>query len=118
MLGSARSRVPVEVSFLSNKPLSFTAKVPFLDGDGNRFTIAVTGTTDNSILTSQVCVCVCVCVCVISVTGISDNSILTTQEYFDNSLKEWYEFSGKRGRPIMLLEKNKPKGVCVCECVR
>eukprot|EP00736_Rhodelphis_marinus_P012698 Rmarinus@m.1878 len=51
VIGVAKQRLPVEVSFVARKPLSFTAKIDFLDADGNRFSITVTGTSDNSILT-------------------------------------------------------------------
>ena len=43
--------VCVQVSFMSPKPMAFTAKIDFLDADGNKFTLPVTGITDNSLLT-------------------------------------------------------------------
>ena len=39
------------VSFVSSKPISFTANIDFMDEDGKRFSMAVTGTTDNCLLT-------------------------------------------------------------------
>jgi len=50
MIGIAKEAVPVDISFVSNKPLSFTATVEFLDDDGKRFGIPVSGTTDNCLL--------------------------------------------------------------------
>ena len=53
IIGIGRETVPVQVSFVAPRPMSFSARIEFLDMDGNRFTIPVTGTTDNSILTVQ-----------------------------------------------------------------
>lgn len=50
-LGVTKSKVPVEAVFCSKKPLSFTAKIDFMDEDGNRFSIPISGTTDNSLFT-------------------------------------------------------------------
>lgn len=50
-LGSAKSRIPVEVSFISDKPISFTAILDFLDEEGNKFSIPIAGTADNSLFT-------------------------------------------------------------------
>lgn len=52
-LGIGRDEISVEVSFSSKKPMSFTANLDFLDTDGNKFTVAVTGVTDSSLLTLQ-----------------------------------------------------------------
>ena len=41
MIGIAKQRLPVDVSFESKKPLSFTATIEFLDEDGKRFPIPV-----------------------------------------------------------------------------
>jgi hypothetical protein len=49
--GLAKDRLPVVVSFESVKPMSFTANLDFMDEDGKRFSMPVTGTTDNSLLT-------------------------------------------------------------------
>ena len=43
----------MEVSFVSKKPLSFTAAVDFLDEDGNRFSVPASGVTDNCALTLE-----------------------------------------------------------------
>lgn len=53
MIGVAKQRLPVEVSFISKKPLSFTAAVDFLDEDGNRFSVPVSGVADNCALTLE-----------------------------------------------------------------
>lgn len=50
--GLAKDRLPVVVSFMSPKPMSFTAHIDFMDEDGKRFSMPVTGTTDNSLLTN------------------------------------------------------------------
>ena len=47
----AKTRLPVVVSFSSSRPLAFTSRVDFLDQDENRYSIKVTGVTDNSVLT-------------------------------------------------------------------
>eukprot|EP00698_Gefionella_okellyi_P007756 TRINITY_DN1898_c0_g1_i1.p1 TRINITY_DN1898_c0_g1~~TRINITY_DN1898_c0_g1_i1.p1 ORF type:complete len:2231 (+),score=540.36 TRINITY_DN1898_c0_g1_i1:707-6694(+) len=47
VLSVTRPKLGVETSFVSSKPMSFTAKVDFLDTDGNKFSIPVTGMTDN-----------------------------------------------------------------------
>lgn len=39
------------MTFTSHKPMSFTANVDFMDEDGKRFSMPVTATTDNSLLT-------------------------------------------------------------------
>ena len=52
MIGIAKDRLRVDVSFKSNKAMSFTAQVVFLDEDGNRFPVQVSGVTDNSMLST------------------------------------------------------------------
>ncbi len=52
-IGMARDRVPVEITFTARKAMAFTCKLDFLDADGNRFTIAVTGAAENCLLTTQ-----------------------------------------------------------------
>eukprot|EP00798_Chlamydomonas_sp_ICE-L_P015727 gene15727-21848_t len=47
LIGIAKERLPVTVSFTSNKPLSFTANVDFMDEEGKRFSLPISGTTDN-----------------------------------------------------------------------
>jgi hypothetical protein len=51
LLGVAREKLPVDVTFISKKAMSFSAKVFFLDIDGNQFDVNVMGTADNSLLT-------------------------------------------------------------------
>lgn len=50
-LGITKPRIPVEVYFQSAKPISFCAKIEFLDNEGNSYKLPVCGTTDNSVLT-------------------------------------------------------------------
>ena len=52
-IGMARDRVPVDVTFMSRKAMAFTCRLDFLDSDGNRFTLAITGAADNCLLTTQ-----------------------------------------------------------------
>ena len=54
MIGIAKQDLPVTVTFNSAKPLSFTASIDFMDEEGKRFSIPVTATTDNCLLTHQV----------------------------------------------------------------
>ena len=49
-LGVTRQKLPVEVVFSSNSTISFTNRVDFLDFQSNRFSITVSGTADNSLL--------------------------------------------------------------------
>ena len=51
-VGIANPSVAVQVHFMSKKPMSFTAKIEFFDSDGHVFTIPVSGTTDNCLLTN------------------------------------------------------------------
>lgn len=51
-VGIAKQKLPVRVSFSSKKAMAFTCNIDFLDEDGNKFSIPVTGMTDNSMLTS------------------------------------------------------------------
>jgi len=50
-IGITKPRIPVEVLFQANKPISFCAKIEFLDNDTGTYTLPICGTTDNSILT-------------------------------------------------------------------
>ena len=52
IIGLAKQTLPVNVSFLSKEPLSFTGDVELIDEDGIRFALPVTGMTDNCVLTS------------------------------------------------------------------
>ena len=51
LIGIAKEKLPVVVSFQNIKSISFTANVVFLDEEGKRFALPITGTTDNSLLT-------------------------------------------------------------------
>lgn len=50
-LGVTKGKVKVEAIFVSPKPLSFTTFIDFFDDEGNKFSIPISGTTDNSIFT-------------------------------------------------------------------
>ena len=52
MIGVVRTHLLVEVSFVSKKPVSFSAKIDFLDGNGNTYSIPVVGTTDSCMLSA------------------------------------------------------------------
>eukprot|EP00898_Chlorokybus_atmophyticus_P004603 jgi/Chlat1/5143/Chrsp33S08970 len=53
MIGIAKARLPVEVSFVSDKPMSFTARIDFTDDGAGVFSIPVTGTADACLLTTH-----------------------------------------------------------------
>lgn len=50
-LGVTKQKVKVEATFKFSTPLSFTTFVDFFDDEGNKFSIPISGTTDNSIFT-------------------------------------------------------------------
>ena len=50
-LGTTKQRLAVEAVFQSPKPISFTARVDFMDSEKMRYPIALSGTADNSLLT-------------------------------------------------------------------
>ena len=50
-LGVTKSKIKVEAMFINSKPLSFTTHFDFYDDEGNKFSIPISGTTDNSIFT-------------------------------------------------------------------
>jgi len=50
-LGVTKKQIKVEVSFVSEKPISFTIKLNFYDNNGRFFSINVSGTTDTHIFT-------------------------------------------------------------------
>lgn len=50
-LGVTKQKLKVEAVFTSSKPLSFTTFIDFFDDEGNKFSIPISGTTDNSIFT-------------------------------------------------------------------
>ena len=51
LIGIAKEKLPVTVSFNGNRPTSFTASVVFLDEEGKRFSLPITGCTDACLLT-------------------------------------------------------------------
>ena len=53
MIGMARENLDVVVSFTSPKPISFTSNLEFLDEDGNRYSIPISGVSDNCILSTH-----------------------------------------------------------------
>jgi hypothetical protein len=53
LIGLARERLPVVVTFTSHRPVSFTANLEFMDEDGKRYSIPVSASTDAPILTCQ-----------------------------------------------------------------
>lgn len=50
-LGVTTGKVKIEAVFVSPKPLSFTTFIDFFDDEGQKFSIPISGTTDNSIFT-------------------------------------------------------------------
>ena len=52
-IGVARPSLPVDVTFVSPVPVSFTAAIDFLDEEGNRFCVPCSGVADNSALTLE-----------------------------------------------------------------
>lgn len=50
-LGVTKQKIAAEVTFVSERPVSFTIPIEFIDLDGKKYTIAVSGTSDNSLLT-------------------------------------------------------------------
>lgn len=50
LIGIARERLPVLVSFTSKKPLGFTARLDFLDSEGKSYGVNISGLSDNSLL--------------------------------------------------------------------
>lgn len=53
LIGLAKESLPVVVSFSATQPLSFTANLEFFDEEGKRYSLPVTGSTDNCLLTHQ-----------------------------------------------------------------
>lgn len=50
-LGVTKQKLKVEAMFTNSKPLSFTTHFDFYDDEGNKFSIPISGTTDNSLFT-------------------------------------------------------------------
>ncbi|MEW5300161.1 MAG: hypothetical protein WDW36_003110 [Sanguina aurantia] len=53
LIGIAKQSLPVLLSFASATPISFTANIDFMDEEGTRYSLPITGTTDNCLLTNQ-----------------------------------------------------------------
>lgn len=51
-VGITKQKLRVDLSWKYDKPMSFTLMLTFTDDTGRKFTIPVSGTTDNSILTN------------------------------------------------------------------
>ena len=51
-LGVTKQKLKVEAMFSNSKPLSFTTHFDFYDDEGNKFSIPISGTTDNSVFTA------------------------------------------------------------------
>ena len=51
-LGVTKAKVKVEAKFKFSVPLSFTTFIDFIDDEGKKFQIPISGTTDNSIFTN------------------------------------------------------------------
>jgi hypothetical protein len=51
-LGVTKQKLKVEAVFSNKKPLSFTTFIDFYDDEGNKFSIPISGTTDNSLFTA------------------------------------------------------------------
>eukprot|EP00940_MAST-03C_sp_MAST-3C-sp2_P001239 g1239.t1 len=52
LLGSTKTKIPVVVCFSSKKPLSFTSRIDFLDDESNKFSVNISGSADNCLLTN------------------------------------------------------------------
>lgn len=50
-LGVTKDKIKIEAIFTNKKPLSFTTHIDFYDEEGNKFSIPISGTTDNSLFT-------------------------------------------------------------------
>jgi hypothetical protein len=51
-IGISRQKLRVDLSWKYDKPISFTLLLTFEDDMGRKFTVPISGTTDNSILTN------------------------------------------------------------------
>ncbi|CAM9334154.1 unnamed protein product [Discosporangium mesarthrocarpum] len=51
-LGAGTERIPVEVSFRSSKPVSFSCVLDIFDADGGHYPIKIAGCADNCLLTN------------------------------------------------------------------
>ena len=53
MLGVAKSRLPMMITCLSDKPVSFSSTVTLIDHEGTEYTITVSGICENCLLTTS-----------------------------------------------------------------
>jgi len=51
-LNVSRKKIRVEITFVSDRPQSFTTKLEFVDENSRQYSIPVSCTTDNCILTN------------------------------------------------------------------
>merc|ERR1712130_73857 len=51
--GNGPNSLQIEISFISSISIAFTTRIDFLDCENNRFSIFVSGMTDNCILSNQ-----------------------------------------------------------------
>jgi len=51
-LGVTKNKIKMEVSFYTEKPFSFTTKLDFADNEGRNYTIAISATSENCLLTN------------------------------------------------------------------
>ena len=51
-LSITKQKIKVELQFSHTKPISFTTKLEFQDDTGRSYSIPISGTTDNSIITN------------------------------------------------------------------
>ena len=74
LIGIAKEKLPVNVTFTGSRPTSFTANVVFLDEEGKRFSLPVTGTTDASLLTVKPFMDVSAILCLVLLCTAIDHS--------------------------------------------
>lgn len=53
MIGVAKERLPMVVSFIAYKPTSFTAAIELMDFEGARYRLPISGVSDNSVLSTS-----------------------------------------------------------------
>lgn len=77
-LGVTKNKIKLEVSFCYEKPFSFTSRLDFMDNDGRTYTIPISGTCDNCLLTNY--------------------------SYIQRLLPNEYKLICEEGKPILLQE--------------
>src|SRR3990167_7115467 len=85
ILSSKKLKMKCELSFVAKTPLSFTTQLFIEDGDKTSYWIFVSGTTDNS--------------------------LLTTYTYFLRTPKEEYEFVEKEDKPLAIKPVDKDQSL-------